>query len=86
MTCSKGTKPAPSGSATQRGRLSGTLMRTKRGRPRLPTDTRTARLMLPLEMNGKGCSASTASGVRMGWTLSTKWRRSNWRSPSETSA
>ena len=47
ITCSSGTYPEPPGSSTQRGRLSGTLMRTNRARAAPSSGTRTARFTAP---------------------------------------
>ncbi len=63
ITCSNGTNP-PAGRGTHRPRFAGTLILTNR--IRFPAATRTARFRPRLEMNGNGCSASTASGVRIG--------------------
>ncbi len=72
ITCSRGTKPRLSGKGTQRGRLSGTFTRTKRSRFPFASGRITARFNPRLLMNGKGCSASTASGVRIGSTERSK--------------
>ena len=68
------------GSATQRGRIFGTLTRAKRSAPSVPR-RKTASEMLRLEMYGNGCAGSTASGVRTGktlrWKYSARWARSS---------
>ena len=67
ITCSRGTNPFASGSATQRLLFEGTLRRTNRVRP--PSLVMVmARLKLRLLMNGNGWAASTARGVRIGRT------------------
>ena len=83
ITCSRGTQPAWSGSGTQRGRLAGTLIRTKRGFLRPGSLTSTARLRPRLLMNGNGCAASAASGTRIGSTESMQYRarKSRWDGP-----
>ena len=80
ITCSRGTHPAWSGSGSHRGRLAGTLIRTKRRFRRPGSVTSTARLRPRLLMNGNGCAASAASGVRIGSTQSAKYRarKSRW--------
>ena len=61
-------------------RLAGTLIRTNRRFRRPGSVTSTARLRPRLLINGNGCAASAASGMRIGSTQSAKYRARKSRS------